>query len=154
MEINGKKVVDATKKIKINISKRDTIEGDNKNPSSCAAARAAKRDVPECINARVHIGRVYVEHKDKWVRYFTPEALRTEIIAFDRGGSFQPGQYELKPPSKTETEEYRNAFRKSSGTSTNRNASSTKATKRRQKIKIAVIKRHAVSGVRPRGAVR
>lgn len=53
MEINGKRVVDATKPISIHITKRDTTDGDNKNPSSCAAARAVKRDVPECVSARV-----------------------------------------------------------------------------------------------------
>lgn len=63
MEINGKKVVDATRKAKIVITARDATEGANKNPSSCAASRAAKRDIPECINARVHIGRVYIEKK-------------------------------------------------------------------------------------------
>src|ERR1700742_1850454 len=100
MEINGKRVVDAIKPITIHITQRDTKEGDNKNPSSCAAARAVKRDVVECVSARVHIGRVYVETPKKWIRYNTPDALRTEIIAFDRGGTFAPGQYKLQVPDK------------------------------------------------------
>lgn len=151
MEINGKRVVDAKSKIKIHITPRDATEGDNKNPSGCAAARAAKRDIPHCINARVHIGRVYVEHKREWVRYFTPDALRTEIIAFDRGGTFQPGEYELKPPSPCEREEARKEYR--TGSETNRSGSGRR-TKRRQKIKVAIIKRHNVTGIRPKGAAR
>ncbi len=151
MEINGKKVVDATRRARIVITERDAREGDNKNPSSCAAARAAKRDVPECISARVHVGRVYIETPKQWVRYFTPERLRTEIVAFDRGGSFEPGEYELKPPSKGETERERK--KKRSGSETNRNGGSAQ-TKNPRKVKVARIQRHAVAGVRPKGAVR
>jgi hypothetical protein len=146
VEINGKKVVDATRKVKIFINKHDTVVGDNKNPSSCAAARAVKRDVTDCLSARVHIGRVYVEQKDKWVRYFTPEALRTEIIAFDRGGTFAPGTYELKPPSPAESTRARKEYR------TGRTSSSS--SNPRSKLKIAKIKRHNVTGIRPGGANR
>ena len=148
MEINGKKVVDATKSVKIMITKKDTVEGDNKNPSSCAAARAAKR-IENCISARVHLGRVYIEQKDKWVRYQTPEALRSEIIAFDRGGSFQPGEYDLRPlpPSSRET------FRKA-GSATSRNKLGNLPTKSPRKVHVAKIKHHAVAGVRPKGATR
>jgi hypothetical protein len=148
MEINGKKVVDATKRVKIMITKKDTVEGDNKNPSSCAAARAAKR-IENCISARVHLGRVYIEQKDKWVRYQTPEALRSEIIAFDRGGSFQPGEYDLRPlpPSSRET------FRKA-GSATSRNKLGSSPTKSPRKVHVAKIKHHAVAGVRPKGSNR
>lgn len=152
MEINGKKVVDATRRVKIHITKRDTVEGDNKNPSGCAAARAAKRDVPDCISARVHIGRIYVEHRDKWVRYFTPDSLRTEIIAFDRGGSFQPGEYELKIPAASERSDARRTERERS--SKNRNRLGASPTKSPRRVKVAIIKRHAVTGIRPKGAVR
>jgi len=152
MEINGKKVVDATRGARIVITERDAREGANKSPSSCAAARAAKRDVPECISARVHIGRVYIETPKQWVRYFTPERLRTEIVAFDRGGSFEPGEYELKPPSKGERDSERKKLR--NGSQTNRDKMGPSPTKGPRKVKVARIKRHAVAGVRPKGAVR
>lgn len=144
MKINGKKVVDATKPATINITKHDTTAGDNKNPSSCAAARAAVRDV-DCVSARVHIGRVYIEEEKRWVRYKTPDALRTEIIAFDKGGSFQPGEYVLNPPAPSDRL---------------RNNGNNHATKKRpSKVKsprklIAKIKRHEVTGIRPKGANR
>lgn len=145
MEINGKKVVDATKPIAIHITKRDTTDGDNKNPSSCAAARAVKRDIPDCVSARVHIGRVYVETPTKWVRYNTPTALRTEIVAFDRGGQFAPGNYNLQVPEK----------RRASGSNTNRTtADRGKAARKRNSVLVAKIKRHEVAGVRPKGANR
>lgn len=98
MEINGKKVVDAKAPAKIAITEHDTKVGANKIPSQCAAALAAMRDVKDCISARVHIGRVYIETPKRWVRYMTPEALRTEIIAFDRGGTFQPGRPQTSSP--------------------------------------------------------
>lgn len=147
MEINGKRVVDATKPISIHITKRDTTDGDNKNPSSCAAARAVKRDVPECVNARVHIGRVYVETPKQWVRYETPDALRTEIVAFDRGGQFQPGNYKLGVPAKRD---YQAEKKSPSGVSGARKDPSRK----RNKVLVAKVKRHEVAGIRPKGANR
>ncbi|WP_291869732.1 hypothetical protein [Bradyrhizobium sp.] len=147
MEINGKRVVDATKPIAIHITKRDTTDGDNKNPSSCAAARAVKREIPDCVNARVHIGRVYVETPKQWVRYNTPDALRTEIIAFDRGGSFAPGEYKLQVPEK------RDYKKTPSGTQWN-GGNRGKPAKKRAKLLVAKIKRHEVAGVRPKGANR
>jgi hypothetical protein len=169
MEIAGKKVVDAKKPAKIVITARDARLGDNKNPSSCAAALAVKRDIPECLSARVHIGRVYIEHKDKWVRYFTPDSLRSEIIAFDRGGSFQPGEYVLKAPAPSETgEAQKKAYidrsypngrseakrKKDRASAAVSDANRSSHAKSPRKVKIAKIKRHEVTGIRPKGAVR
>lgn len=145
MQINGKTVVDATKPITIHITKRDTTEGANKNPSACAAALAAKR-LPQCVNARVHIGRVYVETPKKWVRYNTPDALRTEIIAFDRGGTFAPGDYRLQVPDKRTKDRSVRATQYEGGNKYN--------AKKRRKALVAKVKRHEVSGVRPKGATR
>lgn len=94
MKIAGTKVVDAKAPISLKITKRDCSTGSLKDPSACAAAKALCRlsDVKEC---RVHISRVYIKANGKWVRYGTPPALRSEIIAFDRGGKFEPGTYRL-----------------------------------------------------------
>jgi hypothetical protein len=167
MEIAGKKVVDAKRSAKIVITERDAKVGDNKNPSGCAAALAAKRDIPECLSARVHIGRVYIEQKDKWVRFMTPDSLRSEIIAFDRGGSFQPGEYELKAPAPSETEAGRKKSRVDKAFPNGRSEAQRErdraaidpdrpnhVKKARKTLKIARIKRHKVTGIRPKGAVR
>lgn len=155
MEINGKKVVDATKRAAIYITQTDTVKGANKDPGACAAARAAKRDIVDCLSARVHIGRVYVEHKDKWVRYFTPDRLRTEIVAFDRGGTFAPGKYELLPPSPCERENVRRTSAQRLKDLAAIDPNRPNHVKRSRKtLKVAKIKRHAVSGVRPSGANR
>ena len=147
MEINGKQVVNASKPVTINITPRDVANGDNKNPSSCAAARAAKHSIEECISARVHIGRVYIEQDKKWVRYNTPDALKQEIIAFDRGGTFQPGEYILRPVSEGETAEGRARKRG------DKNRDRSSHTRNPRKL-IAKIKRHEVTGIRPKGANR
>jgi hypothetical protein len=154
MQINGKKVVDATRKARIVITDRDITEGDNKNPSGCAAARAAKRTLPHCISARVHIGRIYIEQEKRWLRYFTPDSLRSEIIAFDRGGRFQPGEYVLKTPGRSETEEARREYRERGGSAASRNKPGHSKTKSPRKVRVAMIKRHSVTGIRPKGAVK
>lgn len=102
MEIAGLPVKDLTKPLKIHITKSDCTKGANKDPAACAAARSCLREVTGCTEARVHIGRVYLKMGDHWLRAMTPPALRTEIIAFDRGGLFSPGEYTIKPIGKTE----------------------------------------------------
>ena len=150
MEINGKRVVNAKKAATIKITPRDVANGDTKDPGGCAAAKAAKHSIEECISARVHIGRVYIETPKQWIRYNTPDSLRTEIIAFDKGGSFQPGEYELKPITAGDSTEPKTRGQK------NRNKMGSSPTKNPRKlaVKVAKIKRHSVTGIRPRGANR
>jgi len=96
-EIDGLPVFDAKRPIKLVITKHDCERGDPKHPESCAAARALRRSGAKDV--RVHLGRVYARQNDgNWLRYLTPRALRSEIIAFDRGGSFAPGEYHLLAP--------------------------------------------------------
>jgi hypothetical protein len=97
MKINGMEVVDATKPEYIHITDRDVKSGGVKDPSGCAAAKACVRDL-KVVEAKVHLGRIYMREGNKWVRYLTPSSLRTEIISFDRGGGFESGDYKLLPP--------------------------------------------------------
>ncbi len=101
MKINGQSVIDSKKPVHIKILKSDCQKGASKDPGACAAARACLRDIPGCKAARVHINKTYLQIDDKWVRYLTPPALRTEIVSFDRGAMFQPGEFVLRavPPS-------------------------------------------------------
>lgn len=142
MKINGTKVADATSRLKITITPNDVRKGDNKNPSSCAAAVALLRQCG-ASQARVHIGRTYLKIDNKWVRYQTPKSLRSEIIAFDRGGKFEPGDHELMPlpPS----ERLKRGKRQGGDDKTDRN-SRRNGTKRKS--------HHTVTGIRPHGANR
>ncbi len=95
--IDGLPVIDAKQPIRITITKNDVARADPKEPADCAVARACRRQL-HAIEARVHLSRVYVRlNKGNWARYATPKAMRSEIIAFDRGGQFEPGEFELQP---------------------------------------------------------
>lgn len=96
MKISGVPVKDADEPLTITITKSDVRLGTLKEAKSCAAANALCRQTG-CAEARVHFARAYIKQKGKWVRFQVPDALRSEIIAFDRGGTFEPGEYILRP---------------------------------------------------------
>lgn len=96
LKIDGRPVKDAKKEIHVTISPRDVKAGSLKNATMCAAAQALVR-TGVCEQARVHVNRTYIKKGDKWLRFKTPPALQKEIVAFDRGGSFEPGEYKLLP---------------------------------------------------------
>lgn len=142
--INGKLVVAAKRKVTLHISAADVRKGNTKDPGACAAALAAMREIPNCVAARVHLGRVYLLQKDKWLKFKTPEALRGEIIAFDRGGKFEPGDYDLRPMSPSDDPKVRREYSRSE---TNRRGAKNAINKMPRKL-------HVVKGVRQHGANR
>lgn len=96
-QIDGLPVIDAKRPIMLNITTLDIRKADPKQPDSCAIARACMREL-HVKEARIHLGRIYLRTNDSnWTRYQTPSALRDEIIAFDRGGTFQPCGARLLP---------------------------------------------------------
>ena len=105
--IEGLPVRNLKHKIRLTISDEDCKKGNKKAPNACAAALAATRQIPHCHEARIHIGRVFLKmgngnKKLYWLRGKTTGALRTEIATFDRGGTFEPGVYDINPLSPTE----------------------------------------------------
>jgi hypothetical protein len=139
MEINGKPVINSKRKIMIEISPRDIKKGMTRDPGSCAAAQCLMRTVPGIKGARVHVKMTYIEFDDHWERLRTPPSLSREIVAFDRGAPFYPGQYNIGPLSKGEQERYGKAAGQGGGQDkTNRN-------KRRRPY-------HITEGIRERGA--
>lgn len=142
MTIKGRKVVDATKPLVVTIQPRDISKGKDKRPEACAAAKAAVRGIPNCVEARVHLSRVYIKRRDRdvWERYNTGGALRSEIMAFDRGGRFEPGEYTLTPLAPSQR------TGKKSGTETNRNRKSPSKRARKHL--------HVAQGVRHRMGTR
>src|SRR6266446_610089 len=104
--IDGLPVRNLKHKIRLIISDEDCKKGNKKAPAACAAALAATRQVPNCSEARIHVGRVFLKLKNKkqayWLRGKTTAALRTEIATFDRGGTFEPGIYDINPLTKSE----------------------------------------------------
>src|SRR5689334_1454435 len=97
-QIDGKPIVDATKPVTLEINTKDIAKADRKEPLDCVVARACRRDLG-AKEVRVHLTRIYIRFGDgSWQRFVTPKSMRTDIIAFDRGGSFPPGSFVLNPP--------------------------------------------------------
>jgi hypothetical protein len=100
-KIDGYPVVDATEPLFLEIKSLDVGRGEAQTPDNCAIARACKRTL-QIIEARVHLSRTYLRTSDgEWLRYLTPDNARTEMIAFDRGAHFEPGEYRFPPPPKS-----------------------------------------------------
>lgn len=95
-EIGGIPVVDSREPVYFEITAEDIQGARRKQPNACAVARACAREL-HVKEARIHLGRIYLLKRGahQWERYVTPASLRDEIIAFDRGGRFQPGEFYL-----------------------------------------------------------
>lgn len=101
----GLPVIDADEPIALRVLPLDVKGAKAKSPASCAAARAGQRELN--TDVRVFLTRTYVkvkahgatkgENHDTWVRYKTPESASREIVSFDRGATFEPGDYTFVP---------------------------------------------------------
>lgn len=100
--IDGLPVTDAKAPIVLHVTRNDIKGANNMKPNDCAIARAARREL-HVIEARIHLSRTYLRtNNGNWTRYVTPAAARAEIIAFDRGGSFEPIALTFQPIWPTE----------------------------------------------------
>lgn len=90
-------IVDAKTPFTLRITKDDIKRASRKEPDLCAVARSCHRG--GAIEVRIHLARAYLRfNKANWQRYTVPLGLRTEIVAFDRGGEFTEGEWVLAPP--------------------------------------------------------
>lgn len=94
LKLDGLPVKDAKKSVVLHITAGDVKNAKVKDPSHCAAALACKRDLG-AKEAQIHKSRTYLKFNGHWTRYLTPNSLQAEIVAFDRGGTFEPGEYRL-----------------------------------------------------------
>jgi len=104
MKLEGFHVHDARRSVMLRITKADAASG-QKDPATCAAAKASCR-LPGVIEARIYRSRSYLLYKNKrgqkhWKRFVTPYAIKSEMISFDRGSYFDPGDYMLLVPGPT-----------------------------------------------------
>lgn len=95
----GLPVIDADKNMHLSISASDVKHAKKNDPANCAAAIACKKKLNKEV--RVFLTRTYVKEKKNWVRFITPEAISREIVAFDRGSAFEPGEYKMNAPYET-----------------------------------------------------
>lgn len=105
-KIDGSKIVNAKTKLTIKITPSDINNSSRKSPEDCAMAVAVKR-ICHAKDVRVHLSRTFVKQGKEWVRYRTPINVSKEIVAFDRGGTFEPGEYELIPLTKNQAERHK-----------------------------------------------
>jgi hypothetical protein len=98
--IDGLPVIDMKEPLVIHITEQDVRRGNTKDPGGCAAARACIRE-KHADAARVHVSRTYLKVGKEWHRYATPPSLTKQIIKFDVGGQFDPGDYRLTGIPKT-----------------------------------------------------
>lgn len=100
--IDGLPVYDGEGTLALSITREDIRGARRSQPGQCAVARGLLREL-DVIEVRVHLGRIYLRTtQDYWLRYFTPRSVRQEIVAFDRGGRFEPLNLNLRPPSASE----------------------------------------------------
>ena len=96
--IDGKPVIDGKRPLSFTVTGGDIKGADRKRPENCVIARACRREL-KAEEVRVHLSRTYVRtNEGNWQRYITPKDLRSELIAYDRGGSFASGEYTLPAP--------------------------------------------------------
>lgn len=100
-KLDGLPIIDAIMPISFKVTNRDIKRGGLQQPDSCAMALACKREY-HYKDVRIHIHYSYILEKDHWVRYRTPNSVAREIVVFDRGGTFDPGEYTLLVPYKSD----------------------------------------------------
>lgn len=96
-KIDGMPVGNAALPLRLKITPADIKKGAPLNPNACAIAVAACRNAKGVTAAKAHLGCIYLMIKGEWRRFRTSNALAREIVAFDRGGKFYPGEYDLLP---------------------------------------------------------
>ena len=96
--------VDAKKPLAISVKPCDVKASTQKDPGNCAFARAAKRSLGADA-AYFFRSCAWLQYPNRLVRYTLPVSAQKEIVAFDRAKAFEPGDYHLTAPAKSQTME-------------------------------------------------
>lgn len=91
------KVIDATRSTMIEVTKAATKSKAVRNHQECALAVACKQKM-KLDNVIISRSMAYLVKGKTATRYQLPETVSREVVAFDRGGAFAAGEYELKQP--------------------------------------------------------
>jgi hypothetical protein len=92
-----KKVFDAKEGLVVEVTRKDEATSKRRKHSECAMAIAAKRTF-HADGVIVSVTKAYLVTGDTATRYQLPEAVSREVVSFDRGAGFAPGQYRLLKP--------------------------------------------------------
>ena len=89
------KVTDADDDLLISVTDKDAKTSKKKDHNECAMAVAVKRQ-EQCSNVIISASTAYVIKGNHATRYKVPESASREVVSFDRGAEFEPGDYKLK----------------------------------------------------------
>ena len=94
---NVTRVVDASKRVQIEVTKGDVSTSARKSHRGCAMAVACKRKLQ--LDGVIMSRSIAYLIKDKVAtRYAVPATLAREVVSFDRSGIFEAGSYHLSRP--------------------------------------------------------
>jgi hypothetical protein len=110
--IDGLPVFDSPMDLILKVTKADVAKAVKGSCEKCAAAIALCRQ-RGVKAARVYLSRTLVQRARQWDRYVTPDALRTEIICYDRAGIFALGDYKLMRPKRSQQLGYKDGQKRS-----------------------------------------
>lgn len=91
-------VRDATRNVAIAVTERDERESQKKAHTSCAMAVACKR-VLGLDGVIVSVTKAFLIKGAVAIRYDLPPSVSREVVSFDRGAGFLPGEYALSKPA-------------------------------------------------------
>lgn len=89
-----KTVVDAERNARIEVTSKDEATSRKKSHKGCAMAVACKRKF-HLDGVIISVNRAYLVKGDRARRFQLPPSVSREVVSFDRGGGFEPGDYEL-----------------------------------------------------------
>jgi hypothetical protein len=90
-----KSVRDADDDLMVEVTSKDEKASKRKDHGECAMAVAVKRQ-EKATSVIISSRTAYVIKGTEAVRYKVPEAVSKEVVSFDRGSSFESGDYKLK----------------------------------------------------------
>lgn len=96
---NIKECYDSDRPVDVDVSNIDVRDSKPLDPTECAVAKAFKREM-HVDAAIIGISSSYLIQGKTAIRFHTPTSVRTELISFDRHGSFEPGHYYLIPQTR------------------------------------------------------
>lgn len=88
---------DADSNITIEVTRQDDKVSRRMDHAGCALAVACKRKF-HADGVIISRTMAYMVKGDEAIRFDVPERATREIISFDRGGEFAPGEYHLNKP--------------------------------------------------------
>ena len=101
-----RELVDASEPLTVTVEPEDVQRGVRQDPRSCALSWACYRS-QEIEEAIIYRQVAYLVTSSSIIRYTLGRDIQTEVVNFDRHGTFETGSYRLKAPTPSTQLEYR-----------------------------------------------